>query len=292
MTPMETLRDGKVDEALAELTQKVRSAPADPKLRVFLFQLLAVQGQWERALTQLNVAGEMDAATLPMVQTYREAIRCEVLRAEIFAGKRSPLVFGEPEPWIARLMQANKLLADGQFAQAAALRDEALEAAPATAGSLILRASTGAPEAEPPKPIPFDWLADADSRLGPLLEAIVNGRYYWMPLDRIRAIEVDPPADLRDVVWMPVSFTFANGGQSVGLIPTRYPGSERAADPLVRLARKTDWQAAGEGAFLGLGQRMLATESAEFALMDLREIQLDSPAQPAAEAEEATAADG
>jgi type VI secretion system protein ImpE len=289
---METLRDGKVDEALAELTQKVRTSPADPKLRVFLFQLLAVQGQWERALTQLNVAGEMDAATLPMVQTYREAIRCEVLRAEIFAGKRSPLVFGEPEPWIARLMQASKLVADGQFEQAASLRDEALEAAPATSGSIILRPSTGAPEAEPSQPIPFEWLADADTRLGPLLEAIVNGRYYWMPLDRIRAIEVDPPADLRDVVWMPVSFTFANGGQSVGLIPTRYPGSERDADPLVRLARKTDWQEAGGGAFLGLGQRMLATDSAEFALMDVREIHLDSPDQSAAEAEEATATDG
>ena len=39
----------------------------------FLFQLLAVQGQWDRALTQLNMAGEMDAAHLAMVQTYREA---------------------------------------------------------------------------------------------------------------------------------------------------------------------------------------------------------------------------
>ena len=83
MSADQLLRDGKLDEALAALQQDVRAKPADAKLRVFLFQLLAVQGSWERALTQLNVAGEMDASNLAMVQTYREAIRCELLRAEM-----------------------------------------------------------------------------------------------------------------------------------------------------------------------------------------------------------------
>ena len=119
MSADELLREGKLDEALAALSQEIRAKPSDAKLRVFLFQLLAVQGQWERALTQLNLAGEMDAGTLAMVQTYREGIRCELLRAEIFAGKRSPLVFGEPAEWLAILMQAQKLLAEGQHAAAA-----------------------------------------------------------------------------------------------------------------------------------------------------------------------------
>lgn len=59
---------------------EVRKAPADAKRRVFLFQLLAVMGDWDRALNQLNVAGELDSGTLAMVSTYREALRCEVLR--------------------------------------------------------------------------------------------------------------------------------------------------------------------------------------------------------------------
>ena len=91
MTAQELLREGQLDEALAALQQEIRQSPADAKLRVFLFQLLAVQGQWDRALTQLSVVGELDALALPMVQTYREAIRCEVLRSEVFAGKRTPL---------------------------------------------------------------------------------------------------------------------------------------------------------------------------------------------------------
>ena len=58
MTAEQLLRDGKLAEALAALTQQVRAQPADSKLRTFLFQLLVVEGQWQRALTQLSVAGE------------------------------------------------------------------------------------------------------------------------------------------------------------------------------------------------------------------------------------------
>jgi type VI secretion system protein ImpE len=286
MSADELLREGKLDEAMAALSQEIRAKPADAKLRVFLFQLLAVQGQWERALTQLNLAGEMDAAHLAMVQTYREGIRCELLRAEIFAGKRSPLVFGEPDEWLAVLMQAQKLLAEGEYAAATEMRDKAFEAAPATGGAMVRidpdatpmlsPAPGGGPHKvqEPTHETVFEWLADADSRLGPVVEAVVNGRYYWIPLHRIKQIDSEAPADLRDVVWMPVHFVWANGGDSVGLIPTRYAGSEASSDPLIRLARKTEWKELAPGLFAGQGQRMLATDAGEFSLMDVRQIRL------------------
>jgi protein involved in temperature-dependent protein secretion len=34
----------------------------------------------------------------------------------------------------------------------------------------------------------FAWLADADVRLGPVLEAIVDGKYYWIPFGNLSAI--------------------------------------------------------------------------------------------------------
>ncbi len=46
-------------------------------------------GQWDRALTQLDVAADLDAGALAMAQMYREAIRCERLRAEVFDGRKS-----------------------------------------------------------------------------------------------------------------------------------------------------------------------------------------------------------
>ena len=88
---------------------------------------------------------------------------------------------------------------------------------------------------------------------------------------------------------MPVHFVWANGGDNVGLIPTRYAGSEKAADPLIRLARKTDWQELAPGLFAGQGQRMLATDAGEYSLMDVRQIRLERawPRPPAPAGEEA-----
>jgi type VI secretion system protein ImpE len=267
MRAEDCLREGNLAETLAELQNSIRQDPSNVKYRIFLFQLLAVMGQWERSLTQLNVAGEMDAGTLAMVQAYREAIQCEVLRSAVFEGKRSPLVFGEPEHWIALLLEAARLTALGEPEKAESLRGEAFDLAPASAGKLM----TG--EGESAVEHPFQWIADADSRLGPMLEALVNGRYYWIPIHRIRRIDLEAPADLRDIVWTPVHFVWSNGGETVGMIPTRYAGTENSKDDLLRLARKTDWIDRA-GTECGIGQRMLVTDTGEFSLMEVRQIHL------------------
>ena len=261
MSAEDLLRELKLDESLAALQQQIRSNPADAKARVFLFQLLSVLGQYERALTQLNVAGDMDASTLAMVQTYREALSCEALRREIFAGRRSPLVFGDPAQWVALILQALALGAEGNHAQANELRSQAFENAPTTSGELDGQS--------------FEWIADADSRLGPILEAVINGNYYWIPFSRIKEIRMEPPEDLRDMVWTPAYFTWANGGETVGLIPTRYPGSESSDDPQIQMARKTDWADEGDGSFAGYGQRIIATDVEEYPLLNVRHIKLD-----------------
>ena len=270
-----SLQEGKLQETLKQLQDEVRANPADAKLRVFLFQLLSVMGNWGRALTQLEVSGDLDSGTLAMVQTYREALRCEALREEVFAGKRSPLVFGDPEPWVALVLEALKLSAEGQQGEAQKLREEAYETVPATAGTVDGQ--------------PFEWIADADSRIGPFLEAIVNGNYYWVPFHRIHRIQFENPEDLRDTVWTPAQFTWANGGQMVGLIPTRYPGSETSDDSQILLAHKTDWKDAGSEAYFGLGQRMLTTDSADYPLMDIRDITLDTLQAASAETWDAAA---
>lgn len=262
-TAEESFRQGDLGTCLTLLQAEVRRRPEDVRQRVFLVQLLMVLGEWERALTQLGVLKELDATALPMVTSYGTAIQCERLRAAVFRGERSPLLFGEPEPWMAEMVQALGLSAQGHDSEAAALRGGALEAAPASAGTL-----NGAP---------FEWLADADSRLGPLLEVLLNGSYYWVPTHRIAEIRVEAPQDIRDLVWLPAEFVWANGGEAVGFIPTRYPGSESSSDNAIRLARKTEW--VGADAAVGLGQRLLATDEAELPLLELRSIKFErSPA--------------
>jgi type VI secretion system protein ImpE len=51
-----SVREGDLAGALMALQDQVRKNPSTSDLRVFLFQLLAVLGEWDRALTQLNVA--------------------------------------------------------------------------------------------------------------------------------------------------------------------------------------------------------------------------------------------
>lgn len=256
----EKLRAGDLPACLLELQAEVRRNPAEPKVRIFLSQLLMVLGQWDRALTQLNVIGEMDASAIPMTRAYAAAIQCERLRASILKGERSPLIFGDPEPWLALVVQGLAALAAGRTEQAEAIRAEAFEAAPTTAGSLNGTA--------------FEWIADADSRMGPILEVLLNGAYYWVPFHRIAAIQFESPADLRDLVWLPAQFTWANGGQAVGFVPTRYVGTETAEDSALQLARKTEWASIGSEGFAGRGQRVLATSADEVPLLEVRELRL------------------
>jgi type VI secretion system protein ImpE len=75
---------------------------------------------------------------------------------------------------------------------------------------------------------------------------------------------------------MPAYFTLANGGETVGLIPTRYFGSEDSEDNQIRSAHKTIWQELDSDFYQGLGQRMMATDVGEYPLMDLRRIDFDT----------------
>src|SRR5882672_1565402 len=136
MTAEESVKAGRLDEALAELQAQVRKQPAEPRLRIFLFQLLSVLGQWDRALTQLKVAADLDASAATMMATYKEVLRCEMLRSEVFAGKQRPLLFGKPAEWMALLVEALRLGAEQKFEEAAKLREQAFEAAPTTSGSV------------------------------------------------------------------------------------------------------------------------------------------------------------
>jgi type VI secretion system protein ImpE len=262
-----SLRDGDPHAALKLLQEEIRGKSADPKLRVFLFQLLTVVGQWERALNQLEVAANLDPATLAMAQTYREALRCEMLRAQVFEGRKSPMVFGEPEQWLALLIESLLVGGRGQTEEADSLRARAFEEAPATSGTLNGQ--------------PFEWIADADMRLGPVLEAVINGRYYWVPFNRLARVAIEEPEDLRDVVWTPAHLQLENGGEAYALVPTRYAGTETQDDGALLLARKTTWDERRPGFFCGVGQRVLSTDSGELSLMDVRDISFSaSPAQP------------
>ncbi len=268
------LREGKLDECVSALAGQIRAKPQDAKLRIFLFQLSAVMGQWDRAIDQLDIAAQVDPAADLMAQVCRPAIQCERFRQEVFAGARTPLVLGQPEEWLAHLIQAAMLSGQGKEDAAAELRTKALDAAPTTSGTIEVAPPKG--KAGDPEIIPIDWICDSDLRLGPVLEAIIEGKYYWVPFNNILMIEVDPPTDLRDMVWAPARIVLSAGGEKVALIPTRYPGSEAASQPApVRLAKTTVM--GGADGETPLGIREWNTDQGTFSLFQVSRIKLGDP---------------
>lgn len=257
--PRALLKAGRLAEALTAVQAQARAKPADPSVRIMLFQLYSLNGHWEKALDQLNIAMELDSKNyLVIAQAGGRALNAMALRDLVLSGERPPMLMGEPEEWMSWMIQAFKLGATGQHAAAAALRARALEAAPAQSGTINGE--------------PFQWLADADLRFGPIMEVILDTGYYWVPMNRLLAVTVDPPEHLHDSVWLPANLRWSNGGESIGLLPVRYPASEASPDAAVRLAKETRWQDLGHGVSAGLGQRLLASDAGDYPLMDVRSI--------------------
>ncbi len=252
----QAFKAGNLTAARELLQNKIRASAADVRLRLSLLQLLCVLGEWDRARTQLEVVESLGGEDKSWINLLGPALMGESLRREVFAGRMTPLVLGEPSEWIAKLIQALK---SGDVVAQAELRAAAFDAAPAV------------PVKVNGEELP--WLADGDSRLGPVLEAIMEGKYYWIPFDRIRRLSFSPPTDMRHLVWLPAQATWVTGGESAVLVPTRYCGTELTKDASLCQARRTTWDEISPGQFRGLGQRMLTAGERDFPLLDVRMIE-------------------
>lgn len=259
--PDALLRSGDVDGARAALVDIVRAAPGDDKARMFLFQLLCIFGQWDKARKQLDVLAQVAGNAQMLAVTYNQAIEAEQLRARVFAGQAEMPVLVGMGGWVEGVARSVTLLAQGRVDDADTERDEAFAAAPDTPGDI--------------DGTRFDWIGDADMRFGPTFEAIVAGRYGLIPFDAVKSITSEGPQDLRDTVWYPVQIALRSGQSVAAFLPVRYPGSEDAVSPAVRLARETDWtdQSWGQA---GLGQRLWTLpDGSDRGLLDLRSISFD-----------------
>jgi len=261
----ERLAAGDLDGARLLLVERIRSAPEDQAARMFLFQLLAVCGEWDKAATQLRALAQLDPETRMLSLVYGQLIAAEKERAEVHTGRRPAPVLVESSPWVAQwaaeLNAAAVGVGAGDGADAAPdRRSDLLEAAPDTPGAWNGEA--------------FGWIMDADDRFGPTLELMIDGAWGLVPFEAVQQVSSKGPRDLRDLVWLPVEVTLRSGQTASGFLPVRYPGSETAADPRARLARVTDWVDGPAGA-AGVGQRMfVGDEGQAFDLLSLRLLKL------------------
>lgn len=240
---------------LAAAMAAVRSSPQAIEPRMALFQLACVVGQWDRARAQLDTMAQLDAELLLLSRIYGRLIDAEAMRRRVFAGSEQPVALGEPPAWLAMMAQALQLDERGEAAAARELRQRGRQDAAARPGTIGTDA--------------FAWIMDADPRLGPTLEVIIEGQYRWLPLDALEELRAEAPKAMRDLVWQPVALRLAGGSELAAFVPTRYPGSELEDDDAVRLAKETRW-IEKDGEQWGFGQRLLATDGGDHAFLDIR----------------------
>ena len=246
---------GELASTRAALIEAVRKAPGEAGPRMFLWQLMAVLGEWDKASTQLRSLGSVSGEAQMLATVYGQALAAEKQRADAYAGRGPFPVLVSSSPWIETLAKALEAGCAGRPDEAEALREEAFAAAGDTPGQADGQT--------------FGWLADADARLGPCFEAVVAGRWGLVPFEAISALKTEGPRDLRDIVWLPAQMALRSGQSAAALLPARYPGSEAASDVL-KLGRATDWD--GD---VPLGQRLWVTDGElEVGLLGFHEIDM------------------
>lgn len=275
----DAVRAGDLDRAMSLAENVVRDAPSSAGPRAVLADVLALRGDLERAETHLSALLRFDPSQVREVQTAIQLLRAESDRQQVFSEGRTPeFLFPPTEPMRLRLgalahLREGDVQRGGELLQAAA-DCESEWAATTVADSDAADARSGA--------APF---ADWDSRFGAVLEGLsATGKYYWIPFCSVASIEFSPLGSFRDLVWRSAVVTFGAGGPQVGpvenvallFVPTRYPGSERAEDGLVRAGMATEWTEPRPGVGIGMGQRTFVCGERAMAAASIRAVRADA----------------
>lgn len=240
MTATELFHAGKLQAAIDEQIQVVRKNPGDQGKRVFLFELLAFAGELDRAAKQLQAVTPENPAQHLAMQTYVLQLESEQKRRAVLAGTARPSFLLEPPAHVAHRLECLGLLKRKEFASARESLQQADEHAPKVQGEL-----NGSP---------VDGLRDCDDVFASVLEFCLQGEYFWVALEQVEALSMNPPRFPRDLLWVPARLEITGGLSREVFLPAVYPGSHEQADEELKLGQATDWVET-EGLVRGVGAR-------------------------------------
>src|SRR5579872_3591582 len=251
-------RAGKLDDAVAAAQAALRKAPTDLNARVLLGELLAFTGNLERADVVLDAASAIDPTTALVVAEFRQLIRADMARRQLFRDGRVPEFLADPTETQRLQLAALVALRAGDLAEAVRQAEAAEAARPRAPGHHGDAA--------------FDDMRDADDLLGGSFEVLTTtGKYFWIPTERVQTVEFHAPKRPRDLLWRRASMSVDQGPDGDVYLPVVYATDDAMTDAL-RLGRETDWREAEGGPVRGVGQRLFLVGEDAVALMDLGSI--------------------
>lgn len=249
------LREAKLEAAISVGTKEVQASPLDTRRRSLLWLLLRFAGEYARAEKQIQALSDDEPDASITASLLRNLTAAEEQRQQVFRTGEGVRVFGEEPAYIHHYLTGLRALATGanEEASRALLAGEA--ARPRTRMQVDESAATD--------------LRDIDDRLGPFLEIYLQSTYYWVPLERVDAIEMKAARTLFERLFRPAKLHLSGGACMHVLIPVLYPGTSAVSDNLVRLGHMTTWQNGLEGVCVGLGQRMFLLGEEERAFLEI-----------------------
>ena len=228
-------RQGRLSDAVAAANAAVRRAPTDLGARLLLAELLVFAGNLERADVILDACGDLDPSVAVVVAEFRQLVRGEVARRQVFRDGRVPEFLGEPTAAQRASLKAILATRDGDTAEAGRQVSLAEADRPHPGGT----GPNGA----------FADLRDADDVVGGSFEVITTtGKYFWIPAERVSLLQFHPPRRPRDLYWRRTTMEVAGGPDGEVYIPAIYATGTDPVEDELRLGRATDWRQSGEAA--------------------------------------------
>lgn len=128
---------------------------------------------------------------------------------------------------------------------------------------------------------PFTEIGDSDPRIGANLEVFLAGSYTWIPVHYLRKLEIEPPVNLRDLMWAQARVETSSDFrlQELGevLIPALCPLSSRHADESVNLGRESAWEPDEAYGEIPYGAKMMLVDGVEVPLLQIRSVVWSAP---------------
>ncbi len=255
-----------LDEAIAAMNAEVKAKVAAAEPRLFLAELLCLAGNIERADLQLAAAATLDSSLAPWISAFRQLLRAEASRREVFGQGRVPEFVGKPDRGLTAHLEALVALREGRGADAATLLEVA--------------------ETQRVQPhgicdgVAFADFRDMNDLTAGFLEVMTGGgAYYWIGFDQLSQVEFMKPQRSRDLIWRRAKLGVRHGPEGEVFIPALYCGSHAATqDDDVRTGRRTVWED-GEGSVVrGLGQACFLVGETDQPVLSLTTLSFAGPA--------------
>jgi type VI secretion system protein ImpE len=261
----ELLEEGKLSEAIQAMNDEVKRNPTDIQRRGLLVEMLCASGRLDRADAQLEVILQQDAKAALGVALLRQMIRAETARRDFYSAGRLPEFVDVPPPYVQKYIEASIRAREKHPGEAKELVGQAEAERPRVKGSCNGR--------------PFDDLRDLDDMTAAVFEVLTStGKYYWIPVERVRSIEFRKPERLRDLIWRRAAMSVESGPDGEVFLPATYCPIDSETDDRALLGRLTEWRGGDAEPMRGVGQVSFLVGDESVPIMQMQSLTFEEKA--------------